>query len=184
MRVVGYVREGPGTADSDTAYAQTERIRRWVADAGHTLIAVCRDTRSSGDPLGRSGYRAMLGIVRNGDADAVVVADLGVLSADKIVQEIMLHDLEGYNATVVPVDEEDQLALRKSAEDHTRLVTRDVLAKAADYRREFETSEPDDAAAGEDVLGEVGRDVIIELIKSPQDDQAEDSAAQAARPTA
>lgn len=185
MRVVGYVREGPGTADSETAYAQTERIRRWVADSGHALIAVCRDTRSSVEPLGRSGYRAMLGIVRNGDAEAVVVADLGALSADKVVQEIMLQDITSYDVTVVPVDEEDQLALQRSAEDHTRLITRDVLAKAEDYQREFGARDPeDDAAANLADSPQPGRDVIIELIKSPEEGQTEESAAQAARPTA
>lgn len=184
MRVVGYVREAPGMADSETAYAQTERIRRWVADSGHSLIAVCRDTRSPVEPLGRSGYRAMLGIVRNGDADAVVVADLGVLSADKVVQEIMLHDLATHDVTVVPVDEDDQLALQESAEDHTRLVTRDVLAKVDEYVMEFATHEPDASSlTGTEDTREETRDVIIELIKSPED-QTEESAAQAARPTA
>jgi len=186
MRVVGYVREGPGTADSDTAYAQTERIRRWVADAGHSLIAVCRDTRSSVEPLGRNGYRALLGIARNGDAEAVVVADLGVLSSDKVVQEIMLHDLAGSGVTVVPVTEEDQLALQDAAKDHTRLVTRDVLAKVDEYRDQFQSRDRGTGAESdhEATTDESHRDVIIELIKTAQGDQTEESAAQAARPTA
>lgn len=178
MRVVGYVREAPGLRDGDTAYAQTEQIRRWTAELGHVLVAVCRDTRTPGTPLSRYGYRALLGIVRSGDADAVVLQDLSILSPDKVFQEVMIDDVTNAGATVIPLDEADTEALQNAASDHTRLIVRDVLAKVRAYRTDFgfedEPLAPDDQRS----------DVIVRLIPSQQLDQTEESAAQAARPTA
>ena len=179
MRVVGYVREAPGLRDGDTAYAQTEQIRRWTNELGHVLVAVCRDTRTPGAPLSRYGYRALLGIVRSGDADAVVLQDLAVLSPDKVFQEVMIDDLTNAGATVIPLDEADTEALQHAASDHTRLIVRDVLAKVRAYRSDFGfEDEPAPPAVDQP------SDVIVRLIPSQGRDQTEDSAAQAARPTA
>ena len=47
MRIAGYVREIPGHEQADTAFAQSERIRRWVRDTGNDLIAMCQDTKAA-----------------------------------------------------------------------------------------------------------------------------------------
>jgi DNA invertase Pin-like site-specific DNA recombinase len=185
LRVVGYVREAPGLRDGDTAYAQTEQIRRWTSELGHVLVAVCRDTRTPGTPLSRYGYRALLGIVRSGDADAVVLQDLSILSPDKVFQEVMIDDLTNAGATIIPLDDADTEALQHAASDHTRLIVRDVLAKVRAYRTDFGLDDDDFSFADESVGADEQRsDVIVRLIPSQNRDQADESADQAARPTA
>jgi len=181
VRVVGYVRESPGLADTETAYAQGERIRRWVAHHGHHLVAVCRDVRTPSGEVHREGYRALLHIVRAGDADAVVVSELGVLSPDKVMQEIMIHDLRSHGVTVVSTDPREADELIDPPHDATRLVIRDVLARAADYAEEFSTLEPSIAVVPPPP------DVVVELLppESPVEWTGGDSsAAHTARPSA
>ena len=185
MRVVGYVRERPGDPDGSTAYAQSEQIRRWVRESGHALVAVCRDTPGPNDPAERSGYRALLGIVRSGTADAVIIEGLAVLSTDKVVQEVILHDLRTTEATLITIDETDAETLRTAGSDHTRILVRDVLAKADRYRDEFGDVPPRAEPLPTSVVDiREPSDVVIELIPATAADQMDESADQAARPTA
>ncbi|HSR15906.1 MAG TPA: recombinase family protein, partial [Gemmatimonadales bacterium] len=83
MRVVGYIRESQDPDETRPAFAQHEELRRWCADRGHSLIAVCQDTRQPGRALGRDGYVSMLGVIGSGRADMVVIPGLDTLSADQ-----------------------------------------------------------------------------------------------------
>lgn len=175
MRVVGYVREASSLTEGETAFAQSEQIRRWTADSGHHLVATCQDGRDPVQPLGRDGFRALLDIARSGNADALVVSELSVLSSDKVTQEIMLNHLRELGLTIVSTSEPDHEELLNVPENHTRLVVRDVIAKVDEFRKEF----PE--AVGEPV-DPTDADVIVQLM--PHGTQREDRAAQAARPTA
>ncbi len=135
LRVVGYVRETTGPQEGETAFAQSERIRRWVLDSGHQLVAVCQDVRHSGHALGRDGYRALVGIVTAGQVDAVVVASLAAFSLDKIIQEIILWELRSRGVSVLSATPEDLDELRDPPEDRARLLVRDVLARVVDHMR-------------------------------------------------
>jgi hypothetical protein len=137
VRVVGYVREAPGPQEGESAYSQAERIRRWVAEVGHQLVAVCQDVRVPGHALGRDGYRALLGIVSSGEVEGVVVAGLEVLSHDKVVQEVMMWDLRSRAVTVLSSDTEDVVELEDPPADPSRLIIRDVLARVSDLQREY-----------------------------------------------
>ncbi len=165
MNIVGYVREAPGRGQSDTAFAQSERIRRWALDTGDHLVATCQD-HGPGSTVHRPGYRAMIDLVRTGAVDAVVVAGLDAFSTDKIVQEIMLVDIRTAGVTVISTDEDDHRALTAGGEDHARMVVRDVVAKLADYRRSFGLSEADpvDRPASASRDDDDGRSVVVELI--------------------
>lgn len=176
VRVVGYVREAPSLAEGETAFAQGEHLRRWAAESGHHLIATCHDGRDPANPLGRDGFRAMLDIARSGSADALVVADLSVLSPDKVTQEIMLDYVRSLGLTVVSTHEDDHAELRDAPDDHTRLVVRDVISKTESFRREFVEAHADEAP------GAPSADVIVQLM--PHQGQRDDSAAQTARPRA
>ena len=167
MNVVGYVREAPGRGQSETAFAQGERIRRWALDTGNHLIATCQD-HGSGSPTDRPGYRALLDLVRGGRADAVVIADLDALSPDKVLQEIMLVDIRAGGATVIATSEHDLAVLADATQDHARLVVRDIVAKLSEYESSFGLSSSADAdeespnpARFDD--GE-GHNVVVELI--------------------
>jgi DNA invertase Pin-like site-specific DNA recombinase len=175
VRVAGYVREAPSLEDGETAFAQSEHIRRWAADSGHHLVATCQDGRDPTQPLGRDGFRALLDIARSGSADAVVVSELSVLSSDKVTQEIILNHLRDLGLTVVTTQADDHGELLDVPDDHTRLVVRDVIAKVESFRREFTDStdeHPDSSTA----------DVIVQLM--PPTGRHDDAAAHTARPRA
>jgi hypothetical protein len=182
VRVVGYVREAPSLTEGETAFAQSERVRRWAADAGHHLIATCQDGRDPSQPLSRDGYRALLDIARSGNADALVVSDLSVLSSDKVTQEIMLDHLRSLGLTIVSTNETDHNELLEVPDDHTRLVVRDVISKVEEFQKEFGEPAPPSDADIERPADRVGADVIVQLM--PQDSQDADSAAHTARPSA
>ncbi|MEA3510860.1 MAG: recombinase family protein [Actinomycetota bacterium] len=175
VRVVGYVREASSLTEGETAFAQSERVRRWTTDSGHHLVATCQDGRDPAQPLGRDGFRAVLDIARSGNADALVVSDLSVLSSDKVVQEIMLDYLRDLGLTIVSTNESDHNELLEIPDDHTRLVVRDVIAKVDEFRREF----PESVAES---LDPADTDVIVQLM--PPTPQRTKSAAQTARPSA
>lgn len=172
MNVVGYVREAPGRGQSETAFAQGERIRRWALDTGNHLIATCQD-HGSGAPDARPGYQALLDVVRAGRADAVIVADLDALSPDKVLQEIMLVDLRAGGATIIATTDEDLALLADASADHTRLVVRDIVAKVTEYEATFGLSSAPAATDGstgatpepvDDLEDEDGHNVVVELI--------------------
>ena len=161
MRVIGYVRDAPGPDSGDTVFVQSERIRRWVAHNRCQLVAVCQDTLSGNAADDRDGYRALLGIISAGHVDTVLIPDLAVLSADLMVQEIMLHDLRIRGVNVISADENDLPALADPATDPGRLLIRDVLTKQQAYRNRFS-----DAAEG---IIDTDQDVMIELIPYAED---------------
>jgi DNA invertase Pin-like site-specific DNA recombinase len=170
MKIAGYVRQTPGRTDPDTAFAQSERIRRWVLDSANELIAVCQDHHASSAPTDRPGFKALLDIVRSDGADAIVVANLAALSPDKMTQEIMIQDLKAAGATVIATDEADIEVLRSGAGDHARVVVRDVLSRVEEYRSAFGLSgevEPAvQASPIKPVVHESGEvtDVVVNLI--------------------
>lgn len=137
VRIAGYVRETPGRTQPDTAFAQSERIRRWATDSGNDLIAICQDHHHASSPSDRPGYRALVEIARSGGVDAIVLATLEALSPDKMMQEIMITDLRGSGATVISTGDDDLAILRDGGEDHARLIVRDVVHKVAEYREAF-----------------------------------------------
>lgn len=137
MRIAGYVRQAPGLSDSDTAFAQSERVRRWVRDTGNELIAICQDHQDASRLADRPGFKALLSMVRSGGVDAVLLATLSALSPDKILQEIMIEDLRSTGTGVISVSEEDLALLQDGGDDHTRIVVRDVVARVAEYHEEF-----------------------------------------------
>lgn len=173
MRVAGYVRQTPGRSDPDTAFAQSERIRRWARDTGNELIAVCQDHHAASAPTDRPGFKALVDIVRSGAADAVVVGNLESFSPDKVMQEIMVADIRAAGATLVATEEADLEALRDGAQDHTRIVVRDIVARVGEYNEAFGlsgTGEPTVEAAAvvpgglDDSGPSLTHDVVVELI--------------------
>lgn len=137
MKIAGYVRQTPGRTDPDTAFAQSERIRRWVLDSANELIAVCQDHHSSSSPSDRPGFKALLDISRSEGVDAVVVANLSALSPDKMTQEIMIQDLRTAGVTVIATEPTDVSALSLAEDDHARMLVRDVLSRIEEYRSAF-----------------------------------------------
>lgn len=171
MRVVGYIRETPDPNEGEPAFAQGERIRRWIADQGHQLVAVCQDTRVPGHALGRDGFKAMIGIVERNEAEAVLVAELDSLSPDKVAQEVAIHEIRRRGGRVVSTVEDELDLLEPMPQDRIRTIVRDVLEKSARFQEAIAPdTEPESAAWEEDTAastveeeaGNLG--VVVELI--------------------
>ena len=136
MRVVGYARESSGAEDAPSVFAQQEEIRRWAADEGHHLVAICQDRPGDGHhPLDRNGYLALLGSLGSGGADAVVLPGVDALSDDQIVQEILLWDLRARGVNILSIDPADASVLGDVDPGATRMLIRDVLARVEDHAR-------------------------------------------------
>lgn len=136
MRVVGYVRESADPSAGRSAFEQQEAIRRHTAEQGHALVAMCQDARTPGEALGRNGYLGLLGVIASGAVDGVIVAGVAALSADQIVQEIMLWDLRERGVRVVSADPADAELLDVAAEPGpTRMLIRDVLQRVGEHAR-------------------------------------------------
>ena len=162
MRVVGYARESAGAEDARPAFAQQEEIRRWIAEQGHHLVAVCQDSRQAGHALGRHGYLALLGTVGSGGVDAVVVPGIETLSSDQIVQEIILWDLQSRGVRVLSTHDDDLVLIGDADPGPTRMLIRDVLIRVAEHA-ETMTDRPMERPAG-------GTDVVVELLAPADDD--------------
>ncbi len=162
MRVVGYTRESAGAEDARPAFAQQEEIRRWVAEHGHHLVAVCQDSRHAGHALGRDGYLALLGTVGSGGVDAVVVPGIETFSSDQIVQEIMLWDLMSRGVRVLSTHDDDLRLIGDADPGPARMLIRDVLIRVAEHA-ETMADRPMERPAG-------GADVVVELLAPAEDD--------------
>ncbi len=160
MRVVGYVRESPGSDSADTVFMQAERVRLWVARNGYDLISICQDGSISAD---RDGFGAVMGIINSGQADIVVVPTLEALSPDKVTQEVMLFELRGTGISVASTEESDLLALSVPPIDPARLFIRDVLEKAQ-LLHHIEIARPAEISIADEEPA--SPDVIIEFVES------------------
>ena len=137
MRVTGYVREAQNVEDGESAFAQSERIRRWASDGGHHLVATCRDERDISGASPGDGFRALLAIAGHGAADAIVVTELAVLSPDAVVQEIAIDRIRSLGLTVVSIDAADRPVLLDETDDPVRRVVRDVIDKVTRFATDF-----------------------------------------------
>lgn len=137
MRLVGYVRERPAIVEAEPAFAQWERIRRWAADRGHTLVAVCQDDVSGdhADPV--AGLRAALAILDAGTADILVVASLEVIGDGVSGQEVVVWEVRRRGAELASTDPADTEALETGGDDERR-AARDVFARLDDHLRALE----------------------------------------------
>lgn len=132
MNVVGYIREPTDAESGDTMFAQSERVRRWIARNGYHLVATCQDTAATRRNL--DGFRALLGIAARGQADLVIIPGLAALSPDKVVQEMMLMKLRSQGLAVASTEESDHGELAEPAVDPARMLIRDILHRIEDYR--------------------------------------------------
>jgi len=136
VRVVGYSRDSAGTEQTRPAFAQQEAIRRWAAEQGHQLVAVCQDRSGDGHhPLDRDGYLAVLGTLASGGVDAVVVPGIATLSDDQIVQEVLLWDLKARGISVLSTEPDDAAIVGGDDPGATRMLIRVVLARVEEHAR-------------------------------------------------
>ncbi|MDJ0954295.1 MAG: recombinase family protein [Acidimicrobiia bacterium] len=161
MRVVGYIREA--SAEGEPAFAQSEKIRRWINENGHRLIALCQDVRTPGHPVGREGLQSIIGIVSAGQVDAVVVPSLSTFATDKVTQEVIISALRSSGITLLSTDIDDVAQLSDPPTDQVRLIVRDVLAKQSRFEEILRVPVPEEPEP-EVIRIDEAPDVVIELI--------------------
>ena len=167
VRVVGYIREA--SSEGEPAFAQSERIRRWINENGHRLVALCQDVRTPGHAVGREGLQSIVGIVSAGQVDAVVVPSLDTFAADKVSQEVIMSALRVNGVTLLSTDTADIDQLSDTPTDKLRLIIRDVLAKQARFD-EILTLPTGEEPEPEVVRIDEAPDVVIELIPAERTD--------------
>ena len=161
MRVVGYIREA--SAEGEPAFAQSEKIRRWINENGHRLVALCQDVRTPGHPVGREGLQSIVGIISAGQVDAVVVPSLATFSNDKVSQEVIMSALRGNGITLLSATPDDLDQLSDPPTDQVRLIVRDVLAKHARFEEILKLPAPAETEP-EVIRIDEAPDVVIELV--------------------
>ena len=161
MRVVGYIREA--SAEAEPAFAQSERIRRWINENGHRLVAMCQDVRTPGHPVGREGLQSIIGIVSARQVDAVVVPSLSTFATDKVTQEVIISALRSSGITLLSTEIDDIDQLSDPPTDQVRLIVRDVLAKQARFDEILRLPVPEEPEP-EVIRIDETPDVVIELI--------------------
>jgi hypothetical protein len=164
---VGYVRDAVDPHEGEPSFSQSEKIRRWTADNGHQLVAVCQDARTPGRDLNRDGLQALIGIIDAGRVDGVIVATLTAFSPDKVVQEVMIHDLRTRGVTVMTAEDSELPHLEDPPPDQIRLLVRDVLEKARRHRHLVAPPLGNTADHLEGIGRDERSDVIIELVPHP-----------------
>jgi len=164
---VGYIRET--SADGEPAFAQSEKIRRWINENGHRLIALCQDVRTPGHAVGREGLQSIVGIISAGQVDAVVVPSLSTFSSDKVTQEVIMSALRLNEVTLLSTEIDDVDMLADPPADNLRMVVRDVLAKQTRFQEILTLPTKDDSES--DVIRiDESPDVVIELIPPQHND--------------
>lgn len=167
MRVVGYIREA--SAAGEPAFAQSEKIRRWINENGHRLVALCQDVRTPGHPVGREGLQSIVGIISAGQVDGVVVPSLSTFAADKVAQEVIMAALRGNGVTLLSATPDDLNQLSDPPADQVRLIVRDVLAKQARFAEILKLPVPADPEP-EVIRIDEAPDVVIELVPPDHND--------------
>ena len=167
MRVVGYIREA--SSEGEPAFAQSEKIRRWISENGHRLVALCQDVRTPGHAVGREGLQSIVGIISAGQVDAVVVPSLDAFSADKVTQEVIMSALRLHEVTLLSTDPADIDMLTDPPADNVRMIVRDVLAKQTRFDEilSLPTHDVPDPAV---IRVDETPDVVIELIPADHKD--------------
>jgi DNA invertase Pin-like site-specific DNA recombinase len=163
LRVVAYARE---SADRPL-FAQQEEIRRHAADNGLSVIATCQDPRAHGEGPARQGYLALLGVIASGSVDGVLLPGLSTLSADQIVQEIMLWDLRSRGVRVVSTVESDMALLDADQPGASRGFIRDVLARVGEHARSLGAHRPEPPTILPD------GDVMIHILRADEEELRE-----------
>jgi DNA invertase Pin-like site-specific DNA recombinase len=122
VKVIAYLRVPKGTEDDDSLYGQRETVRAWARRSGATILATFEDQREEDRP----GLRALMRSL-SPEIDALVVAHLGALGSDVVLQEVLLERLRRTGIGVISVDTDDQHRLDHASTDAMRQIVRTVL---------------------------------------------------------
>jgi len=136
MRFVAYLRVSTeAQVDGYGLDAQEDACRAYAERHGHEVVAVLRDEGVSGRAPAhdRPGLTGALLLLRDGDADALLVARLDRLARQLTVQEAVLAEAWRYDATVHAADAGEVAA--DDPDDPMRTFVRQVMGAVAELDR-------------------------------------------------
>lgn len=136
QRVVAYLRVST-QGQVDNGYCldnQEAACRARAATTGADIVAVLREEGVSGAKAARPVLAEALGMLKNGQADAVMVYRLDRLARDLVLQEILLNEITAAGGVLLSATAgEDELLADPN--DPTRKMMRQMLGAFAEYER-------------------------------------------------
>lgn len=141
MKLAAYLRVSTkGQTDGYGLDMQRAAIRDWAKAGGHKIVAWHTDTISGASELAsREGWRQSAALVRQGQADGIVVARLDRLARDLMVQEVLLRKLGEFGGVVMSTRANENEMLVGESKDPSRKLVRTILGAISEYDREMVT---------------------------------------------
>ena len=139
MKIVGYVRVSTSTQVEDGfgLAIQKAAVRDWCKANGHKLVTTLCDEGISGakELEDRPGLADALGMLRDKQAQGIVVPRSDWLARDLIVQETVLAEIRRIGAKVFSTSPAEASYLTDDPDDPSRKMIRQVLGAVAEYER-------------------------------------------------
>ena len=139
MKIVGYVRVSTSTQVEDGfgLAIQKAAVRDWCKANGHKLVTILCDEGISGakELEDRPGLADALGMLRDNQAQGIVVPRLDRLARDLIVQETVLAEIRRIGGKVFSTSPAEASYLTDDPDDPSRKMIRQVLGAVAEYER-------------------------------------------------
>lgn len=139
MKIVGYVRVSTATQVEDGfgLAIQKTALRAWCKANSHKLVAILCDEGISGakELEDRPGLADALGMLRDKQAQGIVVPRLDRLARDLIVQETVLAEIRRIGGTAFSTSPAEATYLTDDPDDPSRKMIRQVLGAVAEYER-------------------------------------------------
>jgi DNA invertase Pin-like site-specific DNA recombinase len=139
VKIVGYVRVSTSTQVEDGfgLAIQKTTVRDWCKANGHKLVTILCDEGISGakELEDRPGLADALGMLRDKQAQGIVVPRLDRLARDLIVQETVLAEIRRVGGQVFSTSPAEASYLTDDPDDPSRKMIRQVLGAVAEYER-------------------------------------------------
>lgn len=133
MRLIVYLRVSTATQVENGAGLEVQEAacKTFAEQHGHTITETLREEGVSGAKADRPMLARALAAVRNGEADAIIVARLDRLARDVVLQELLVRELDGKLLSAVASENE----LLADPNDPGRKMMRQILGSFAEYER-------------------------------------------------
>src|SRR5262245_53418179 len=138
VKVVSYTRVSTGKQERGLGLSvQEQAIRGWAGAERQQIVAGFSDRVSGAVPVHeRPGLAAALRLIREGEAEAIVVYRLDRLARDLIVQEQLVAEIRRMGGQLFTTSPAEAHYLDDDPDDPSRKLIRQVLGAV----REFESS--------------------------------------------
>jgi DNA invertase Pin-like site-specific DNA recombinase len=143
VKIVGYIRVSTAAQVEDGLGLDVQKaaIRAWCKANGHRLTSILSDEGISGakELVDRPGLAEAIALVKDGQAQGIVVPKLDRLARDLIVQETILAEVRRIGGEVFSTSPAEASYLCDDPDDPSRKLIRQVLGAVSEYERSMVT---------------------------------------------